>query len=144
MPERTESRLSDAIVAQVSEAIIFADRDGLIRLWNRGAELLFGFAAADVIGASLDIIIPERLRQAHWEGFRRAVASGDTRSGNRVRTTRAVHQSGGKLYVDLSFAVVKDDSGSVIGSVAVGREGTARHAADKALRERLAELERSR
>jgi len=144
MTERTESRLSDAILAQVPEAIIFADCDGLIRLWNRGAELLFGFAAVDVIGASLDIIIPERLRQAHWEGFHRAVASGDTRSGNSVRTTRAVHQSGGKLYVDLSFAVVRDDSGSVIGSVAVGRECSARHAADKALRERLAELERSR
>ena len=144
MTGQAPSRLSDAILAQVPEAIIFADCDGLIRLWNRGAELLFGFAAVDVIGASLDIIIPERLRQAHWEGFHRAVASGDTRSGNSVRTTRAVHQSGGKLYVDLSFAVVRDDSGSVIGSVAVGRECSARHAADKALRERLAELERSR
>ena len=143
MPERTESRLSDAILAQVPEAIIFADCDGLIRLWNRGAELLFGFAAADVIGASLDIIIPERLRQAHWEGFRRAVASGDTRSGNRVRTTRAVHQSGGKLYVDLSFGLVKDGSGAVIGSVAVGRDCSVRYLAERALRERLAALEGS-
>lgn len=142
-PGHSGLRLADAIVAQVPEAIVFADPQGVIRLWNHGAEVLFGFAAAEVIGSSLDVIIPERFRPAHWAGFHRAVASGRTRSGDSVRTTRALHQSGRKLYVDLSFAIVKDDSGSVIGSVAVGRDGGVRHLADKALRERLAALEGS-
>ena len=143
MPRQTGSRLGDAILAHVPDAIIFADRDGVIRLWNRGAEALFGFAAAEVIGSSLDVIIPERFRPAHWEGFRRAVASGHTRHGSSVRTTRALHKSGRKLYVDLSFGLVRDDSGSAIGSVAVGRDCSVRYSADKVLRERLAELERS-
>ena len=132
---------SDAILAQIPDAIIFADREGVIRMWNRGAEMLFGFSVADVIGASLDVIIPERLRPAHWAAFRRAVASGHTREGDSVRTTRAVHKAGHKLYVDLSFGLIKDDSGTVIGSVAMGRNCSARYLADKALRERLAELE---
>ena len=144
MPRETGSRPCDAILAQAPDAIIFADRDGVIQLWNIGAEVLFGFPAAEIIGSTLDVIIPERFRQAHWEGFRRAVASGHTRHGGSVRTTRAVHKSGRKLYVDLTFGLVKDDSGSVIGSVAVGRDCSVRYLAEKALRERLVELERSR
>jgi len=143
VPVPTASGLCEAIVAQTSDAIVFADRDGVIRLWNRGAEALFGFPAAEVIGRSLDVIIPERFRRAHWDAFHRAVASGHTRPGDTVRTTRADHKSGRKLYVDLTFGLVKDGSGSVIGSVAVGRDCGARYLAEKALRERLAVLERS-
>ena len=143
VPVLTGSELCNAIVAQTPDAIVFADRDGVIRLWNRGAEALFGFAAAEVIGSSLDVIVPERFRQAHWDAFHRAVASGRTRPGDSVRTTRADHKSGRKLYVDLSFGLVKDGSGSVIGSVAVGRDCSVRYLAERALRERLAALEGS-
>ena len=138
-----EAGLAEAILAQTPEAIVFADRDGLIRLWNHGAEVLFGFPAAEVIGTSLDVIIPERFREAHWAGYRRAIAAGQVRHGDRVRTTRAIHRFGHKLYVDLSFALVRDASGAVIGSVAVGRDGSDRYLAEKAMRERLAEAERT-
>ena len=138
-----EAGLAEAIVAQMPDAIVFADREGTIQLWNRGAEVLFGFPAAEVVGGSLDVIIPERLREAHWAGFRHAIAAGHVRHGDRVRTTRAVHRFGHTLYVDLSFALVKDASGSVIGSVAVGRDCSDRYLAEKAMRGRLAELERS-
>jgi len=117
-----ELRLFKAIVEQAFEAIVFADCDGVIRVWNGGAEALFGFTAAEVVGRSLDVIIPERFRQAHWEGFRKAIESGRPRHGGKVRTTRSLHKLGRRLYVDLSFGLVTDDSGSVIGSVAVGRE----------------------
>jgi PAS domain S-box-containing protein len=143
VPVPSGSGLCDAIVAQSPDAIVFADRDGVIRLWNLGAEALFGFSAAEVIGRSLDIIVPERFRQAHWDAFHRAVATGRTRPGDSVRTTRADHKSGRKLYVDLSFGLVKDASGAVIGSVAVGRDCSVRYLAEKALRERLAALEGS-
>ena len=138
---QAEPRLSDAILAQMPDAFVFADRDGVIRIWNRGAELLFGFGAAEVLGGSLDVIVPERFRAAHWAGFQRAVASGRTREGDSVRTTRALHKDGRKLYVDLSFGLVKDERGAVLGSVAMGRDCSARFLADKALRERLVQLE---
>ena len=73
------AELYRAIGESTSDAIIFADRDGLIRLWNRGAERLFGFSAAEAVGQSLDIISPERLRRAHWEAFDRSLATGQTK-----------------------------------------------------------------
>ena len=136
--------LFEAIVEQAPDAIIFADRGGAIRVWNRGAEAVFGYAAAEVLGKSLDVIIPERLRGAHWEGFRRAIDTGQTKYGNRVLTTRSVHKNGRKLYVDLSFGLLKDEAGAVIGAMAVGRDGTARYLSDGALRVRVAELEKKK
>src|SRR5262245_49368924 len=82
------------IVEQASEAVIFADRGGTIRLWNRGAERLFGHSAAEALGASLDLIIPERFRAAHAQGFRRAIDSGELRSADQVRVTRSQHKDG--------------------------------------------------
>jgi PAS domain S-box-containing protein len=135
--------LCQAIVEQAPEAIIFADREGAIRLWNGGAEAVFGHAAADVIGQSLDVIIPERLRRAHWDGFNHAISTGQQKYVNRVLTTRSMHKNGAKLYVDLSFALVRDEGGAVAGALAVGRDCTARHLADSALRAHMAELESS-
>ena len=129
------------IVERALDAIIFADRDGAIRIWNRGAETLFGYSAAEVLGDSLDVIIPERLRSAHWEAFRRAIDTGRTKYGDRVLTTRSVHKNGTKLYVDLSFGLVSDETGAVVGAFAIGRDCTARYLADAALRARVAELE---
>ncbi|MBS0318837.1 MAG: PAS domain S-box protein [Proteobacteria bacterium] len=133
--------LCQAIVEQAPEAIIFADREGAIRLWNGGAETVFGHAAADVIGQSLDIIIPQHLRRAHWDGFNHAINTGQQKYVNRVLTTRSMHKNGTKLYVDLSFALVRDQAGAVVGALAVGRDCTARHLADGALRARVAQLE---
>ena len=133
--------LCQAIVEQAPEAIIFADREGAIRLWNHGAEIVFGHAAADVMGQSLDIIIPERLRRAHWDGFNHAISTGQQKYVNRVLTTRSMHKNGTKLYVDLSFALVRDEAGTVVGALAVGRDCTARYLADGALRAHMAELE---
>lgn len=138
---QTPPALFENIVQQLAEAIIFADREGVIRVWNRGAEALFGFAAAEAIGCSLDIIIPERFRPAHWAGYRQAIERGQVQHGGQVRTTRAVHQDGRKLYVDMSFGVVTGGDGAVMGSVAMARDATARHATETALRARVAALE---
>jgi PAS domain S-box-containing protein len=116
-----------AIVSQAPEAIIFADCQGAIRVWNHGAETIFGHAAADVLGESLDVIIPERLRKAHWDGFHKAIDSAQTKYRNQVLTTRSVHKDGSKLYVELSFGLVRDGSGTIVGSLAIGRNCTARH-----------------
>ena len=120
------------ILADTPDAIIYADTEGVIRAWNAGAQGVFGFGATETLGQSLDLIIPERLRAAHWHGFNRAIARGTTSHGAEVRTTRGLHRDGRKLYVDMSFGVVKDDDGTVLGSVAMARDVTERYLAEKA------------
>ncbi|MEA2211381.1 MAG: hypothetical protein QOF83_1329 [Solirubrobacteraceae bacterium] len=133
--------VSGALVAHIADAVIFADCDGLIRVWNGGAEAVFGYSATEVVGRRLDVLIPERLRSAHWTAFDAAIATGDTKYGRASMTTRSMHKDGSALYVDLSFALVKDRAGSVLGSVAVARDVTSRFRADKESRQRIAELE---
>lgn len=141
-PSPTASNLFEAIVRQSSEAIVFADREGVIRIWSPGAVALFGFAESEAIGSSLDIIIPERFRAAHWRGFQQALDRGRTQHGGEIRTTRAEHRDGRKLYVDMSFAVVADADGWIAGSVAIARDCTARREMESALRARIEALER--
>jgi len=129
------------IVEQTTDAIIFADREGLIRIWNQGAESVFGFPAGDVLGKSLDVIIPEELRRRHWESYGKAIAAGKTKPGSRVLTTRSLHKDGIRLYVDLSFTVIVDESGRAEGALAIGRNVTERYLADKARGKHLAGLE---
>jgi PAS domain S-box-containing protein len=118
-----------------AEAVIFADRGGVIRYWGRGAESLFGHAAADALGESLDLIIPERFRSAHWQAYDRAVESGRTKYEGRTLTTRSLRKDGSKLFVDLNFELVKDARDTVVGALATGRDCTARHLAERAQRE---------
>ncbi len=131
---QTDSPLAERVLACMMEAVIHADRQGLIALWNPAAETMFGFSTAEAIGQSLDIIIPERLREAHWRGFNAAIASGRTRLNGRPTVTRALHKSGATLYVEMSFAMVCATSGEVIGSVAVARDATERVQREKAAR----------
>jgi PAS domain S-box-containing protein len=134
MPQGNEldPALFAEIVDQAPVSIILADREGVIRAWNRASESLFGFAAPEVLGRSLDVIIPERLREAHWNGYDRSLASGETKYAGRVMTTRAVHKEGRKLYVDFSFGMLKDATGAVVGAMAVGRDATERYLAEHA------------
>ena len=140
-PENSNWNVFQAIVEQAGDAMIFADRDGAIRVWNRGAQAVFGYSAAEVLGKSLDVIIPERFRRAHWQGFHRAIDTGQTKYGDRVLTTRSLHKNGSKLYVDMSFGLIINAAGAVAGALAVARDCTARQLADNALCARVAELE---
>ena len=135
-PVLPDPQLYRALVEQTPDAVVYADREGTILLWNRGAEAVFGFPAEEVLGRSLDVIIPPHLRQAHWEGMRRAIEAGRTGGGSRVRTTRSLHRDGRRLYVELSFGLVVDAAGVVVGTVAVGRDGTERHLREQAMRQR--------
>ena len=121
--------LFQLIVEQAPDAMIYADREGVVRIWNLGAEAAFGYTAGEVLGKSMDVIIPERFRRAHWDGFRRALETGQTKYAGRVLTTRAVHKDGSKRYVDLSFGMVKDEAGIVTGVLAIARDCTERHLA---------------
>ena len=109
------------MVEQAPDAVIFADREGVIRIWNARAEALFGHAAAEATGSSLDLIIPEHLRPAHWRGYHQAIAAGRTRLGDRPMLTRATHKDGSKLYVELAFGIVNDPVRGVLGALATAR-----------------------
>ncbi|CAL61869.1 Conserved hypothetical protein; putative PAS/PAC sensor protein [Herminiimonas arsenicoxydans] len=135
--------LSKAIVDQAPDAIIFADTGGLIRVWNSGAERIFGHMAADVIGGPLDIIIPERMLAAHNKGFDHAVSTGEMKYVNKVLTTRSMHKDGSRIYIDMSFGMVRDPDGKIMGALAVARDITERFANESAQRVRIAELEKA-
>ncbi len=115
--------LAEQVVDQGGDAIIYADRSGLIRRWNGAATALFGFTAEEALGQSLDLIIPDHLRAPHWRGFEAAISSGGLKLAGRPTLTRAVHQHGRKLYVEMTFALVLRN-GDAEGSVAVARDVT--------------------
>ena len=121
-----ETSLAESILEQIGDAVIYADGTGTIRRWNRAAAALFGYSAAEALGQNLDLIIPERLRAAHWRGFEAAMTKGVMKLQGRPTLTRAVHQSGRKIYVELTFALVKDQGGAARGAVAVARNVTER------------------
>jgi PAS domain S-box-containing protein len=124
------------MIEQAADAIIFADVHGVIQVWNRAAVLTFGFEATEALGRSLDLIIPEHLRAAHWAGFHRAIESGKTRLAGRATTTRALCKSGQRLYVEMSFALVRGSAEMIVGSVAVARDATLRFEEERSRRER--------
>ena len=123
---------SDLILEQAAEAVIYANRQGVIERWNAAAAVMFGYSKAEALGQSLDFMIPERLRAPHWRGFNAAMESGKTRLGGRPTLTRGLHKSGQKLYVEMSFALVVDGTGSPFGAVAVARDVTDRVEREKA------------
>ena len=138
MPD-TENFSAD-ILQCMPEAMIFADLDGIIQRWNPGAETVFGFTAAESIGQSLDMIIPERMRKAHWDGYNKAILRGGTIPGRTSMVTRSLHKSGEQIYIDMSFAMVKDSAGNMLGSLAIARDATKRFLEEKSLRKQLNEL----
>lgn len=130
------------IVEGTPDAVLYADREGLIRLWNGGAERIFGWSAGEAEGKSLDLIVPERLRTRHWDGWDRTMASGTTRyGGGDLLAVPALHKDGRTLSIEFSIQLLRATDGSIAGSAAVIRDVTARFERDKALRLRLEGLE---
>jgi PAS domain S-box-containing protein len=134
-------RLSRQIVERAPDAIIMADRDGIIRLWNAGAEAVFGYPAAEAVGQSLDLIIPERLRARHWDGFRKVMETGATRYGAELLGVPAIRKDGTRISVEFSVTLLRGPAEELLGVAAIMRDVTRRWAEQKQLRERLADLE---
>jgi PAS domain S-box-containing protein len=118
--------LAERILDQMADAVIFANRSGKIFRWNRASAGMFGFSPEEALGQSLDLIIPEHLRAPHWRGFNAAMTKGLLKLQGRPTLTRALHKSGRKLYVEMTFAIVKGGEGEVFGSVAMARDVTER------------------
>jgi PAS domain S-box-containing protein len=137
----TAKGLHHQIVESAGEAVIFAGRDGRIVLWNHSAERIFGWTAADAIGQTLDLIIPEKLRGRHWDGWKHVMETGVTRYTTDLLAVPAVRKDGTRISLEFSVALIRDETGGVAGVAAVMRDVTERWQRDRELRARLAELE---
>ncbi|NYH20002.1 PAS domain-containing protein [Paraburkholderia bryophila] len=127
----------------IGDAIVISDARGSIEFWNPAAERMFGFTQEEAIGHSLDLIIPERLRGRHWDGYHKTMASGETRYGNDVLRVPAMHKDGRALSIAFTVALLHSPQNELSGIVAVIRDETARFQEDRLMRKRLAELEAS-
>jgi PAS domain S-box-containing protein len=129
-----DADLAAALVEQAPDAMIFVDPQGTIQVWNEAASRIFGFAKEEALGANLDMIIPERFRDAHWRGFQRALADGVTKYVGQALPTRAARADDTKIYVELSFAVVRDGEARVLGALANARDITERFEKERSSR----------
>ena len=128
-------------VAAIGDAVVVADPDGAITVWNPAAERIFGFTAADALGQTLDLITPERHRRRHWDGYAKTMRTGVTRYGAETLRVPAIHKDGHQLSIAFTVGMIRDASDLVTGIVAVIRDETERWAEEKRLRQRVAELE---
>ncbi|CAM2155707.1 MULTISPECIES: PAS domain-containing protein [Paraburkholderia] len=130
-------QLADAI----GDAIIISDAAGDITYWNPAATRMFGYTQDEALGKTLDLIIPERLRGRHWEGYHKTMATGQTRYGNDVLRVPAVDKDGRALSIAFTVALLHGAQGELTGIVAVVRDETARFQEERNLRKRVTELE---
>ena len=133
-------RLSHTILREAPDAIIYADAQGIIRFWNLGAARIFGFAEAEALGQSLDIIIPEGLRARHWAGYSATMQSGGTRYGaGEILAVPALRRGGQRISIEFTILPFRDDAGRMEGIAAILRDVTVRFGETRALRRQLAE-----
>jgi PAS domain S-box-containing protein len=131
----------EALIRGAGDAIVAAGPDGTIILWNRAAERIFGYSETEALGHSLDLIIPERFRVRHWDGYRTVMQTGQTRYGADVLRVPALHKDGRSLSIAFSVALLYSPTQEVQAIAAIIRDETDRWEQERALRQRLAELE---
>lgn len=130
--------IAAAVLQGAADAIVACDADGVIRFWNPGAARVFGFTAEEALGRSLDIIIPERLRARHWQGYRKVMESGRSRYGaGETLSVPSQRKDGTRLSIEFTIATLRNAQGRITGLAAVMRDVTARFEEMKALREQL-------
>lgn len=139
MTEEELRQLGVSLLNSPAEAIVYSDREGLIRLWNAGAERVFGFTAEEALGQSLDIIIPERQRQRHWEGYDEVMKTGVSRYGSGdLLSVPALRKDGSRISVEFTIVPLKDADGAILGMASVMRDVSARFEELKTLRRQAA------
>jgi PAS domain S-box-containing protein len=142
MSDHTHDFLCRQIVDGTQDAIIFSDCNGLIKLWNSGSEHIFGYSSEEAIGQILDLIIPEKLRSRHWEGYHKVMASGSTHYAQELLSVPALRKDGTRISIEFSIVLVRSSSGEVLGSAAIIRDVTGRWMKEKEMSDRLAVLEK--
>ena len=137
-------QLATAVLQTVLDAIVQTDRDGLIRFWNPGAERIFGFAPAEALGQSLDIIIPENQRKRHWDGYSKVMETGQTRYGSGdLLAVPALTKDGRRISVEFTIILLRDNGGAPSGMAAIMRDVTPRFEEMRRLKRQLADAARA-
>ena len=126
-----------ALVANLADAVVVADAAGTICFWNTAAERVFGWSATEAVGASLDLIIPDRQRERHWAGFRHVMATGETNYGSDLLRVPSLHADGERRSIAFTVTLLQDADGAVVGIAAVVRDETQRWNEEQDLRRRL-------
>lgn len=129
------------LLMAIGDGVVVADAKGEIIFWNPGAERIFGFAASEALGKSLDLIVPEKQRERHWGGFDKTMQTGQTRYGNELLRVPALHKEGHPLSIAFTVAMLHAENGKVSAIVAIVRDETARWNEERDLRRRIGELE---
>src|SRR5713101_8816952 len=122
----THEWLCQHIVEESPLAIILADHEGRIRLWNAGAEAMFGYSAEEALGQSLDLIVPERQRARHWEGWARVMASGVTKYGRDALAVPATRKDGSRISIEFNIILLRAPTGELLGAAAMVQDVTVR------------------
>jgi PAS domain S-box-containing protein len=131
----------EQLVAAFGDGVVVCDAGGSIVFWNAAATRIFGFTDADALGQSLDLIVPQRQQQRHWDGYHKTMATGETRYGSDILRVPALHKEGKPLSIAFTVALLHGADGQVTGIAAVVRDDTARWNEERALRARVRELE---
>ena len=129
------------LVDALGDGVIVCDAAGAIIFWNQSATRIFGFTEADALGQSLDLIIPERQRLRHWDGYHKTMDSGETRYGADVLRVPALHKEGKPLSIAFSVAMLHTPDGKVSSIIAIVRDETVRWGDERALKAKVAQLE---
>lgn len=131
--------LSQAVLMSETDAIVATDREGRIQFWNPGAQRIFGYAGAEALGQSLDLIIPPGLRARHWEGYHRVMASGTTHYGSGdVLSVPGITKAGQRVSLEFSIVMLRDAAGQLAGMASIMRDVTTRFEEMKRLRQQQA------
>ena len=131
----------NAVLGTEADAIVAADSEGIIRFWNAGAQRIFGYSNAEALGQPLDIIIPERLRERHWAGYRQVMASGTSRYGHGdVLAVPGVRKDGSRLSLEFTITPLRGEAGQMSGMAAILRDVTARFEELRKLKQKVAQL----
>jgi PAS domain S-box-containing protein len=138
-PLAVDDALLAALVDQLADAVIVAGPNGSIVYWNQAAERLFGWSATQAVGQTLDLIIPERQRGAHWDGYRQVMRTAHTRYGEELLRVPALHADGQRRSIAFTVTLLTDATGAVTAIAAVVRDETRRWADEQALRNQLRE-----
>ena len=141
MRDDSHEWLCRRLVEVSRDAIIYADREGVIRLWNAGAAEMFGYTQAEALGRPLDLIIPENLRARHNEGYRRVMAEGASKYAKDLLAVPGLTKDGRRISLEFTITLVRDEQGRILGAAAIIRDVTARWQRDQELKKRLAALE---
>jgi PAS domain S-box-containing protein len=131
----------ERLVQAAGDAIIAADPEGRIVSWNPAAERIFGFTAQEALGQTLDLIIPERFRARHWDGYKQVMRTGQTKYGTEVLRVPARHKDGRPLSIGFTVALLSREDGDTEAITAIVRDETSRWNEERSLRERLRKLE---